>query len=808
MVTLLAYIGVVFTSIGISHASMLESSATPVLDIWTPRKHNPVFTEPAKKFAVEIRADGKLPAVGWQAIVKNDLNEWACEVEAAVYGLIDHDSRPGWRLAIHLPADVPPELLELGIVTPTGVEASAPRSVQIVPDLEQDFYILHQSDQHLSNDEAVEPGGKSSTQWGQGSKQALEWSAPVINLINPRLVFETGDNMHLYNVADDWCGIEEARKRVDRFFQGVAKFTVPTVLTSGNHDMGWSDYVDIREWRKFYTKYVGQRAFSFRMGSMYILSSEWTSNEFLDWARADYESSWEDPGIQYRLLISHFYDGLEGWTAIATKEKPCDLLLVGHNHRTRVLQTTPYTVLSVGTAQDYQRAAFFDFRRTSEGWRCKQSAIHANEINVHRLLGDYGKPTVSADYQFPNDGSAVSNKVAINNTLPHDFYDGRVRFLMKKGRYTVKGGDILAQYDDSAGNQTAVLIKVNIRRSSETTVSITAAIPTIDNDAVWLDTDGNEISAQGGNIIQLGETYHWFGCQFPGFTAINHYTSNDLVNWGKRKPAITAGQQGIPFKGWVGRPWVMWNPNDNHFVMVVEWGGSKAYRNRYCFLTAPSIDGPWTFRSDKTINRLPDSQGVLYTLGDLGGYVEGNEAWMLYTFDKPQTNYAQAILKLDTDFMTPLPPTPDHYVEFTGGRWKSGVQEAASVFKRDNTYYYFTSLCNGWFSSETRYRTASDMAGPWTKNAVVRTMPHSDNSFNTQHDFVLPVMGSDTTTYMFCGDRWNNMRAEVGGTGRYQWFPLTFDPKGIPVIAAPDFAENGGDWRIDLLSGHWLPGGQ
>src|SRR5690606_37790232 len=159
----------------------------------------------------------------------------------------------------------------------------------------------------------------------------------------------------------------------------------------------------------------------------YVLNSEWTLTEYLDWAKSDYAASWEDPTVEFRLLVSHFYDGLDGWTTVATEKDPADLMLVGLNHRTRVLQEQPYRVLSVGTAQNYQRAAFYNFTYSKDGWSTTQAEYHANGVNVHRLIGDWGSPTVSATYDRQNDGTSNSNTVKISYSLPHDFYDGRVR---------------------------------------------------------------------------------------------------------------------------------------------------------------------------------------------------------------------------------------------------------------------------------------------------------------------------------------------------------------------------------------------
>jgi hypothetical protein len=334
--------------------------------------------------------------------------------------------------------------------------------------------------------------------------------------------------------------------------------------------------------------------------------------------------------------------------------------------------------------------------------------------------------------------------------------------------------------------------------------TVNASMQTIQNDTVWTDTNGNEIKAQGGCIFKSGNTYHWFGPQFGGagdykFYAVNHYISTDLVHWTKRTRAFGPGDSGIPFKAsdWVGRPWILFNSSTSKYVIVIEWGGHETgVRNQYAFLTATSLNGPWTYQKDKLIKKLPDASGKLYSLGDLGAYQDGNKAYLIYTFDKPQNNYAQAILKLSGDFLSPMSSTKGNYVEFSGGSWPAGVQEAASIIKRGSTYYYFTSKCAGWASSETRYRTASSMAGPWSKNEMVATKPSTGNSFNTQHDFVLPITGSSTTTYLYCGDRWSNYTGN--GVGKNAWFPMTFDENGIPTI-------NGyKTWTIDTVTGKWV----
>lgn len=68
---------------------------------------------------------------------------------------------------------------------------------------------------------------------------------------------------------------------------------------------------------------------------------------------------------------------------------------------------------------------------------------------------------------------------------------------------------------------------------------------------------------------------------------------------------------------------------------------------------------------------------------------------------------------------------------------------------------------------------------------------------------------------MYCGDRWPVDGKGPGGGGawpsRNGWFPLSFAPSTIqgeppvPTINAPNYGTNGGDWKVDVNTGQWLP---
>lgn len=347
-----------------------------------------------------------------------------------------------------------------------------------------------------------------------------------------------------------------------------------------------------------------------------------------------------------------------------------------------------------------------------------------------------------------------------------------------------------------------------------------AQIARIDNNSLWRDTEGQEIKAQGGCILEDGKVFHWIGPEFESgnfhFHALNHYTSPDLQTWKKQPPVLTPTTPGlstvpITATSWVGRPWILKRaPGD--YVMWLEAGklSGSAYRNRFASFHAGSPAGPWTFAN--VFVSLPDAAGTQYPLGDLGAYhdVSTGNAYLLYSFDKVEDNGYQAIVKLSPDFRKVLTPAEGGVVaEFPKTEYYG--QEAAAIFKRGGTYYHIMSDTRGWRPSVTRYRTASSIgpASSWSALKAVKLLPAGETySFRTQHDFVLPIVGSETSTYVYIGDRWSlyGQTDYDGAIGRQAWFPLTFDSAGAPTLNAPNFAVNGGDWTLDLTTGRWSAG--
>ncbi len=296
------------------------------------------------------------------------------------------------------------------------------------------------------------------------------------------------------------------------------------------------------------------------------------------------------------------------------------------------------------------------------------------------------------------------------------------------------------------------------------------------NGAVWRDTDGREIWCNGGQMYREDGRFHWIGYDTGPDRPwrIVWYESADLVAWRFRGDLIR--QEGA-FAGieWAGRPGLVRSAATGRYVIIFEAdaAGHAWFRHKVGYASADRIGGP--YRLDGLAYPEPDQ-----STGDQSVYQEGGDAYLLAVLDTPglrrPINVDLAIYKLAPDF---LGVDRKVFQGFDATRPGARGNEASHLLKVGGTYYWFMSGLVGWNSSETRYATAPDLAGPWSPLRPLRTDPPSPDSFNTQHDFVLPVGPAGGPPYLYVGDRYSQWHGH--GTGRNIFLPLAFEG-GEPVL--------------------------
>ena len=468
--------------------------------LWRPRFATPAIvaldTASDRQFVAEVR--GSASANHWTAAIANDLRSWPCQVVSASYSTINRGTEPGWQVKLSVPADASPELFNLTISSSEGVSFQN-QCVSITPAFATNFYLLHITDEQIVNKIHTDPSGQYYKM--VGTWEEMKWMQEPVNLINPRFVIVTGDQIDYNGALDGWnnwsnwgykpsgkklFSREETMQLEERLsadykdcHQGYA---VAYVETPGNHDVTPPGKLLLGSkinWHpisaNFYEKEFGQRTYSFRMGDFYVLMHDWSDAGLRDWAAKDFAAASADPTVKYRLIGQHFHAKWDGAPTgnYAFSPSNCDLMLIGHGHQAVTIKTAPYYMYEDGPAFKYGTSGFFNFRRTSNGWTCDQTVAPRNYTNdVWRLFKDNGVvKNVRAD--APDSRNINSESVTISNDLPQDFYDGRVRFVLPRGSYRkVSNGEILSEYDSADKSKTAVVVRVNIPAQDSVTVSL------------------------------------------------------------------------------------------------------------------------------------------------------------------------------------------------------------------------------------------------------------------------------------------------------------------------------------------------
>jgi predicted phosphodiesterase len=451
------------------------SASALQFSISAPRQVNPQFTEPAKAFVVEVKAATNGPVPTWVAKLSNDLRNWDVNVESCKAGRIANGTEDGWKLSVRVSGDVPPELFDLTLGLQGGPTQTVCRAVSVVQDLESDFYLLHITDEHVREELASQSKEPKN---GFRTAELVRWGTPVVNLVNPRFVVNSGDCTYQYHSSGARAN---PANLLERYANAKAGYRVPCITVTGNHDVAKEGEATHDGSTAQWEKELGQRTFSVRLGSFYVLGHDFSDKDLRDWAAAEYSSTGMDSSIKGRLIVQHFAayntNSSGDWFAFRpTASMPVpDLMLIGHVHMTRVEQVEPFPVLMSIAAHRSARAGFVEFKKGPDGKWSSPSVAKWGGPSALALVGDHGAPKVSADFSALNDGSQTANEVKLRNELSASFHDGRIRFLMKRGDYSVSGGKVLAQYSyvgDSGAEQTAVLVRVNLPANGKSTVSI------------------------------------------------------------------------------------------------------------------------------------------------------------------------------------------------------------------------------------------------------------------------------------------------------------------------------------------------
>ncbi len=319
-------------------------------------------------------------------------------------------------------------------------------------------------------------------------------------------------------------------------------------------------------------------------------------------------------------------------------------------------------------------------------------------------------------------------------------------------------------------------------KDTNTGTDAMAATVTFKNGAFWNDTTGTHIQAHGSGFLKVGDTYYWVGEDKTtntggtgNFYAVSLYASKDLVTWEHRNKIITTSTdpQLAVSNRVIERPKIIYNDTTKMYVMWLHWDDTT-YNNSYAgIFQSPTIDGNYTY-----VNHIKP-----------GGH-DSRDCTLFKEDDG--TAYFISVANTNRD-MFAYPLTAD-YLDVQQGSTGTNIfpgqsREAPAMVKIGNTYYAITSGSTGWAPNQGGYSTATSITGPWSAQSNI-----GDNTtYQSQSTYIITVVGSQTTTYIYAGDRWNSSNLSLS---QYLWLPLTVNGTKLSM-------SNYTQWSLNLGTGVW-----
>ena len=369
------------------------------------------------------------------------------------------------KITVKVPASAPADRYDIILNTSSG-QVTSLAGVKVIKDYKSNYYILHFSDVH-----AFQNGYETTL-------QKLSTIIDIANIINPEIVFNTGDNM--YRPTDD---------RMNQFFignkslqtKGLNKLNAAVFTAAGNHDFDLNTEEAsgfFPEKSNWWNTWWGLQAYNFTYGNgrFMVINDGWEGFNPADQI-ADATSWLNAVGVgNFRLGAAHIRN---------TKVMPFDtsvnlgILLVGHNHyianeNPMLLNNKPIQYVANSVRDNIE---FNLFRIDGKTGICvpvsgPTAQVVAIENPADENSPSLYKPKLTLSFLKENNGTNATNTATIVNKLSFPIVGARVRFIMPLGSiYAVKKGEIEQEFD---GNSVHIVdVHVDLDPNSENVIEIT-----------------------------------------------------------------------------------------------------------------------------------------------------------------------------------------------------------------------------------------------------------------------------------------------------------------------------------------------
>lgn len=266
----------------------------------------------------------------------------------------------------------------------------------------------------------------------------------------------------------------------------------------------------------------------------------------------------------------------------------------------------------------------------------------------------------------------------------------------------------------------------------------------------WVDTAGKPIQAHGGSVMQVGDTFYWYGENkertLPGSKIYTYgvrcYSSKDLYNWTDLgliiPPELDKPGSALHPSSQLDRPHIIYNARTKKFVCWLKIMGSAAQTRTV--LVADAITGPYQMLRT---GMMPDGMSA----GDFDLVVEPSDGKAYQYFERVHSELICADLSDDYTDVT------GYYSTHFPRVGPPFVREGPAYFRRNGKHYLITSGTTGYHPNPSEIAVADSYHGPWTVLGDLHPSDRSRTSFNSQVSCVFKHPAKKDL-YIALADRW------------------------------------------------------
>ncbi len=436
-------------------------------------------------------------------ILKGDYWQVRLVLDSVQTGRFEYDTFTHFytntKLWVSVPADSPEDLYDLLVYAGGEVHLSK-RSVKVVKSFSSKHAFIHISDPHVSRNWVGTPKDGYAQEI-----ELLDRFVDVANIIAPDFVIVTGDLIHDYTRfnadREGWGGtrikgfdqLPTAEEKFRNFFEGAKSFRgvqsidAPVFSIPGNHDfygMPADAYpAKAMQWNSL----CGKRVYGVSYAGTRLLFSD----DYLGDPVTDIPDTSPMSGLQGKVLEDFLNREGRGALRILAQHRHnrfdttfldrhgIKLVLNGHNHTpktdtlgaTPTLSMRPGAVCRSGEIKRWEKVLglfriFYvdgaDFQYTEPLRFCVNPTAPYSEII----------PNLTLTFGEDNTGRSTANTATIVNKLPVDLPGCRIRFVMKKGTYSVNKGSVSQMVDTDT--YTIIDVRADAKANGQQTITLEA----------------------------------------------------------------------------------------------------------------------------------------------------------------------------------------------------------------------------------------------------------------------------------------------------------------------------------------------